>query len=560
MTDTANLDLPYIEAAQAQKHVTHNEALRILDTLVQLTVLDRDLAAPPGAPSEGQRWIVTASPTGAWAGHATHVAAWQDDAWQFSVPKAGWITYVVDEGTLLVWNGSAWGDFFSTVTAVQNLARLGVGTTADATNPFSAKLNNALWVAKTVAEGGDGNLHYKLSKESSTKTLSLLLQDNFSGRAEFGLTGDDNFHIKVSSDGSSWKEALSIDGASGKVGLGTAAATQMLDVVGNSSTAAAIFDNASYSAGKGGAVLLQHANASGSRVTYASLNAYATTGTAGAEVGDLVFKTMQSGALTEALRLTGAGIATFAGTTEATSASAAAAIFAGGVGIAKKLFVTGATSFAGIMSITNTTGSTSTTTGALTVAGGLGVANKLFVGDSINLKQSQNGIGGGIRFIRSDNTDYWDEYVGGDSNLYIQFGSAAYITISSAGACKWSAYGAGSLTTDAGGNITAASDARKKTRVADFTRSVIDLRAAGCASIYDWRPDSGLAGRGVGWLLADGEGMCAAIPEAVGRGPDGFLTFADRPVLAAVVNGLLDHDDEITALKQRVTQIESALS
>jgi hypothetical protein len=47
---TTHLLLPYILAAQAQKHVTHNEALRILDGLVHLSVLDRDLAAPPRAP------------------------------------------------------------------------------------------------------------------------------------------------------------------------------------------------------------------------------------------------------------------------------------------------------------------------------------------------------------------------------------------------------------------------------------------------------------------------------------------------------------------------------
>ena len=41
MTDTANLALPCIEGSQAQKHVTHNEALRVLDTLVQLAVLDQ---------------------------------------------------------------------------------------------------------------------------------------------------------------------------------------------------------------------------------------------------------------------------------------------------------------------------------------------------------------------------------------------------------------------------------------------------------------------------------------------------------------------------------------
>ena len=54
---TPNLGLPYIMAAQSQKHVTHNEALRALDAIVQLSVLDRDLAAPPGSPANGDRYI-----------------------------------------------------------------------------------------------------------------------------------------------------------------------------------------------------------------------------------------------------------------------------------------------------------------------------------------------------------------------------------------------------------------------------------------------------------------------------------------------------------------------
>jgi hypothetical protein len=227
MTDTANLGLPCIEAAQAQKHVTHNEALRLLDTLVQLAVLDRDLAAPPGAPAEGQRWIVAASPTGAWSGHADHVAAWQDGGWQFSVPLAGWLAFAVDEGALVAFNGTSWNEF-STASILQGLSLLGVGTTADATNPFSAKLNNALWVARAPGEGGTGDLRYKLSKAASGNTLSLLLQDNFSGRAEIGLTGDDDFHFKVSPDGSSWSDALVIQAATGNVAIAGA-----LDVSGN---------------------------------------------------------------------------------------------------------------------------------------------------------------------------------------------------------------------------------------------------------------------------------------------------------------------------------------
>src|SRR5947209_3279597 len=56
-----------------------------------------------------------------------------------------------------------------------------------------------------------------MSKESAAKTLSLLFQDNFSGRAEVGLTGDDDFHVKVSADGTSWLDAMTIDRTSAKL-------------------------------------------------------------------------------------------------------------------------------------------------------------------------------------------------------------------------------------------------------------------------------------------------------------------------------------------------------
>jgi hypothetical protein len=221
MSTSANLALPFIEGGELLPDVTLNETLRLIDTLVQLAILDRDLNAPPGSPAEGQRWIVKASPTGAWAGHGNHIAAWQDGDWVFSAPKTGWLAYAIDEGALIGWNGTAWTTAldFAGITTLQNLALLGVGTTADSTNPFSAKLNNTLWTAKTVAEGGDGHLRYKLSKESAAKTLSLLMQTNFSGRAEIGLTGDDNLHVKVSADGSSWLEAIQIDKSTGKLTL-----------------------------------------------------------------------------------------------------------------------------------------------------------------------------------------------------------------------------------------------------------------------------------------------------------------------------------------------------
>lgn len=205
--------MPYILAAQAQKHVTHNEALRLLDGLVQLSVLDRDLTAPPGSPADGDRYIVASGATGDWAGWDLNVALFTDGAWLRLPPRAGWRAWIEDEGILLVYDGLSWIGI--TPAALQNLALLGVGTTADAANPFSAKLNAALWTARTVAEGGTGDLRYTLNKEAAADVLSILLQSGFSARAELGLVGSDDLTLKVSPDGAAWFGALSVDRASG---------------------------------------------------------------------------------------------------------------------------------------------------------------------------------------------------------------------------------------------------------------------------------------------------------------------------------------------------------
>ncbi len=97
-------------AAQAQKHVTHNEALRALDALVQLMVLDKDLVTPPGSPAEGARYIVAVQPHRRLVGQAGRIAAYQDAAWAFHPPREGWLAWVADEDTLYVSSGTAWAE------------------------------------------------------------------------------------------------------------------------------------------------------------------------------------------------------------------------------------------------------------------------------------------------------------------------------------------------------------------------------------------------------------------------------------------------------------------
>ncbi len=210
MTDTHNLKLPCIEAAQAQKHVTHNEALRALDAVVQLGVETIGLATPPSSPEEGRRYIVAAGASGAWAGRAGAVAAFQDGAWAFFAPNEGWLAWVADEAMIRVFDGGAWIPYASGLTSVNPVPLVGVNTVADATNRLAVKANAVLFSHDDVTPG-DGSVRHMLNKAAVDRTASVLFQDGWSGRAELGLAGSDDFVVKVSADGSTWRESIHVD-------------------------------------------------------------------------------------------------------------------------------------------------------------------------------------------------------------------------------------------------------------------------------------------------------------------------------------------------------------
>ena len=108
MSDTTHLSLPFLEAAQAQKHVTVNEALRRLDALVHLSVQSRALTTPPTTPDEGERHIVGAGATAAWDDEDGHVACWTDGAWMFLVPQTGWRAYDEAATEFVCFTGMGW--------------------------------------------------------------------------------------------------------------------------------------------------------------------------------------------------------------------------------------------------------------------------------------------------------------------------------------------------------------------------------------------------------------------------------------------------------------------
>jgi hypothetical protein len=205
---TTNLALPNILAAQSQKHVTHNEALRLLDGIVQLGVISRTLTAPPGSPVDGDRCIVASGAVGLWAGWDRNVAFWTDGAWLRLVPRRGWLAHVAVEATLLVFDGSVWTAPQPNLTATT----LGLGgATGDATNRLSVNspavlLNNA-----------GASMRATINKATAADDAALIWQTGFNTRALEGLLGTNDWQIKVSPNGSTFYDAMIADRNSGRV-------------------------------------------------------------------------------------------------------------------------------------------------------------------------------------------------------------------------------------------------------------------------------------------------------------------------------------------------------
>lgn len=229
MSNSHNLQLPYVEAAQAQKHVTVNESLRRLDSIVQLAVKDRTRTAPPANAVEGDRHIVAAGATGAWLGRAQQVAAYVDGAWVFFVPKSGWFTFVTAESAIVYYTGSAW-ETLTPVGGFEAVGKLGINGTADATNRLVVRSDSALFTADTGQANPSGDIQIFASKTATGDVASHVFQTNFSGRAEFGLIGSDDFALKVSSNGVAFAEAFKVGAATAKMDLSKMPSLQGVDI------------------------------------------------------------------------------------------------------------------------------------------------------------------------------------------------------------------------------------------------------------------------------------------------------------------------------------------
>lgn len=217
MEHTANLALPYIMPSQAQKHVTHNEALRMLDAQVQLSVASRLLTAPPATPSEGERHIVAEGATSIWEGWDNDIAAYADGAWMRLSPLTGWLAWVDDERRLVIFTDGGWDE--PGAASAARFDGIGVRTDADTTNRLAVKSDGVFFCCDDQTPG-TGDMRVTLNRSADARDAGFVFQTDWSSRALFGLLGDDRFTIKVSPDGDAFHEAVAIDSGSGDITFG----------------------------------------------------------------------------------------------------------------------------------------------------------------------------------------------------------------------------------------------------------------------------------------------------------------------------------------------------
>ncbi|HHG90653.1 MAG TPA: DUF2793 domain-containing protein [Devosia sp.] len=209
MANTPRLNLPLIESDQALKHVTHNEALATLDGLIQTSVEMQGALTPPGSPALGATYEIGTGASGDWLGRDGELAMWTDGGWRYVTPFEGWLMWDKALAALFVYRSGAWTGYSPQFAEFQNIALFGVNATADVTNKLSVSSDAALFGHDS---SGTGDMRIKINKSATANTASHLFQVGFSGRAELGLTGDDDFHIKVSPDNFTTSfQALRID-------------------------------------------------------------------------------------------------------------------------------------------------------------------------------------------------------------------------------------------------------------------------------------------------------------------------------------------------------------
>ncbi len=203
---SSRFNLPYLAPAQAQKTVTHNEALQVLDALTQLTFVSVGDTVPPIAPALGDSYALGVGASGDWTGNtAGTIATRIENAWMYHTPLEGWRGWDIATAQLLGFQGGSWTPLDSTSDM------LGINATADAVNRLTVRSAASLF----THEGGSHQM--KINKASASDDAGFVLQNDYTTHGLMGLFGTNDLTAKVSPDGTSFYNAFEASAATGEV-------------------------------------------------------------------------------------------------------------------------------------------------------------------------------------------------------------------------------------------------------------------------------------------------------------------------------------------------------
>lgn len=107
---TARYQLPFLAVGQAQKEITHNEALVLLDALISATIISELSSAPTNLveTDAGKCWLIGSDAVGIWLGKMGQIACWIGGSWRYILPSEGMRIWRANSDSQAIRRGTLW--------------------------------------------------------------------------------------------------------------------------------------------------------------------------------------------------------------------------------------------------------------------------------------------------------------------------------------------------------------------------------------------------------------------------------------------------------------------
>lgn len=213
----------------------------------------------------------------------------------------------------------------------------------------------------------------------------------------------------------------------------------------------------------------------------------------------------------------------------------------------------------GAVSIGSGVTSTTAPSNGLLVQGDTALNSNLAVTGNITVSRGASGVG-----LTLGNASFYSSVL--MTNSYIRADATNGVLINSNtdalnlfqfkndGTSRWFQYGAGALTTDGSGNITAVSDERVKKDIRPFDRGLADILKIN-PILHGYTKESGLDQTKNDYAGFSAQNILETIPESVGKDARGYLTLADRGIIAALVNAVKELKEENENLSMKIKNL-----